>query len=213
MEYLRYSQTNFFLVFPNSWEYQGQYHDTVVQKELPKIAKSFAAFNGGRYSPQLAIVICGKRHHTRFYPTDQSGADNKGNPLPGTVVDQGVTAIYEHDFYLQAHSGLQGTTRPTHYFVAHDKIGFSADLLQQVTNDISYLFARATRSVSLISPAYYADLACYRGRCYIQQLLSRDDDASTSVSGTASEQSAFRKAEGLWGNGVGKNLSETMFYL
>ena len=43
----------------------------------------------------------GKRHHTRFYPTEAENADSKGNPKPGTVVDRGVTAVYNFDFFLQ----------------------------------------------------------------------------------------------------------------
>lgn len=51
-----------------------------------------------------------ERHHTRFYPTTESvtlagkdvkTADKDGNPVPGTVVDRGVTAVYEYDFFLQ----------------------------------------------------------------------------------------------------------------
>lgn len=53
------------------------------------------------YRPKLSIVICGKRHHTRFYPTEVQHAANDGNPRPGTVVDRGVTAVYEFDFFLQ----------------------------------------------------------------------------------------------------------------
>src|SRR4051812_28166459 len=122
---------------------------------MPEMTKSFSKFDEGgkRYRPQLTIVICGKRHHTRFYPTDAQGADHLGNPRPGTVVDQGVTAVYAFDFFLQAHGGLQGTTRPTHYYVVHDEIKFQADELQKLTNDVSYLFARATKAVSLVSPA------------------------------------------------------------
>lgn len=73
------------------------------QDELPEIKKAFKKFSDGAkpYLPQLTIVICGKRHHTRFYPTEPGQADRDGNPLPGTVVDRGVTAIYEFDFFLQ----------------------------------------------------------------------------------------------------------------
>jgi eukaryotic translation initiation factor 2C len=46
------------------------------------------------YIPKLTIVICGKRHHTRFFPTEERFADQNGNPRPGTVVDRGVTAVY-----------------------------------------------------------------------------------------------------------------------
>lgn len=181
---------------------------------MPQLIKAFASYNtpGQVYRPQLTIVICGKRHHTRFYPTDANNADRDGNPRPGTVVDRGVTAIYDFDFFLQAHGGLQGTTRPTHYYVVHDEIKFSADSLQKLTNDVSYMFARATKAVSLVSPAYYADLACERGRCYIHELLQAVDSGTTASGGSA-EEAVYRQAEQLWGGGMGKRLSQSMFYL
>jgi eukaryotic translation initiation factor 2C len=58
------------------------------------------------YTPKLTIVICGKRHHTRFYPTEATSADRDGNPRPGTVVDRGVTAVYDFDFFLQGQYSL-----------------------------------------------------------------------------------------------------------
>ena len=110
-----------------------------------------------------------------------------------------------------AHGGLQGTTRPTHYFVVHDEIGFGADQLQKLTNDVSYMFARATKAVSLVSPAYYADLACERGRCYIHELL-QSVDATTA--GSDAEDLVMRQAQNLWRNGVkGPLVSQSMFYL
>ena len=36
---------------------------------------------------------------------DPAHAAQDGNPKPGTVVDRGATAVYEYDFYLQAHGG------------------------------------------------------------------------------------------------------------
>ena len=193
---------------------EGQY-PLVVSKELPLILEACKHFNTAQseYRPALTIVICGKRHHTRFYPMTPEGADSLGNPRPGTVVDRGVTSIYLYDFFLQAHGGLQGTTRPTHYHVVHDENALTADALQKLTNDISYMFARATKAVSLASPAYYADLACERGRCYIHELLSAFDGGASSSSGTG-EDNVFREAEKLWRNGVhGPNLKNSMFYL
>ena len=78
---------------------------------MPEIKKAFHKFSTPQkaYTPKLTIVICGKRHHTRFYPTDAQNADQLGNPRPGTVVDRGVTAVYDFDFFLQAHGG---TSRP-----------------------------------------------------------------------------------------------------
>ncbi|KAG8215316.1 ribonuclease H-like domain-containing protein [Butyriboletus roseoflavus] len=146
----------------------------VRQYELREMKRAFEHF--APYQPKLSIVVCSKRHHTRFYPTKEEDAARDGNALPGTVVDRGITPAYEFDFFLQAHGGIKGTTRSTHYFVVHDENGFNADDLERVTNDLSYMFARATKAVSLISPAYWADIACERGRCYLHKLLMGGKD-------------------------------------
>ncbi|KAG8933796.1 hypothetical protein FRC01_007042, partial [Tulasnella sp. 417] len=82
---------------------EGQFY-TVIQEELPKIRDACARMvAGGGYRPKITMCIAGKRHHTRFYPTNEAGSDMNGNPRAGTVVDRGVTAIYDFDFFLQAH--------------------------------------------------------------------------------------------------------------
>jgi len=191
---------------------EGQFN-TVVAEEMPAIQAAFRKFATpqAQYNPKLTIVICGKRHHTRFYPMEEKNGDNNGNPRPGTVVDQGVTAVYHFDFFLQAHGGLQGTTRPTHYYVVHDEIGFKADELQTLTNSVSYMFSRATKAVSLASPAYYADLACERGRCYIHKLLQGLTQVNTNS--TNAEEIVFKEAQDLWRGGVHQSLKDSMFYL
>lgn len=159
----------------------------------------------------------------RAFATDEKHADKNGNTPPGTVVDRGITAVYvalvhlysrthrsvsfDFDFYLQVHAGLQGTVKMTHYTVIYDETRFSADEIQKGANDISYLYGRATRSVSLIPPAYYADIACERGRCYLNDFLNVDDKATTSVrSGKSDEeqerQRVFEDAKNHWRSGV-----------
>ncbi|KAG6852515.1 hypothetical protein C0991_011282 [Blastosporella zonata] len=145
-----------------------------------------------------------KRHHARFYPTNSQYADRNGNTLPGTVIDKGVTAVFDFDFYLQAHAGLQGTVKATHYSVVYDENLFTADEIQKVAHDTSYLYARATKAVSLIPPAYYADLACERGRCYLNDFLV-DDKTSASGRGYDRDEEArrvFHAAREAWGEGV-----------
>lgn len=118
-------------------------------------------------------------------------------------------------FIHLAHAGLQGSTKPTHYYVVHDDYGFTQDALQGLTNDVSYLFARATKAVSLVSPAYYADLACERGRCYLHPLLQGISSSGGSVTSGGEEQyeAVMKEGEGLWGGGVSEKLKDTMFYL
>lgn len=94
--------------------------------------------------------------------------------------------------------------------------------MQVLTNDISYMFGRATKAVSLVSPAYYADLACERGRCYIISLLQGiSDSGTTATSGSGKNdgnEEVMTEAKKLWRfdkspNGVGGSLKDTMFYL
>lgn len=69
---------------------EGQYK-TVLEDELKQIREACNEIYGTRTLPKITIVVVGKRHHTRFYPTNATAADSKGNPVNGTVVDRGVT--------------------------------------------------------------------------------------------------------------------------
>ena len=71
------------------------------------------------YKPQLIFIVCGKRHHIRFFGAG-GDVDRSGNCPAGTVVDKAVTHPFAFDFYLQAHSGLVGTARSAHYIVLVD---------------------------------------------------------------------------------------------
>jgi eukaryotic translation initiation factor 2C len=190
-----------------------------LSEELVHILDAFKKLeDGGKpYRPTLSIVICGKRHNARFHPTQASDATQNGNTLPGTVVDKGVTAVYDFDFYLQAHAGLQGTVRPTHYTVIYDENNFDADKIQQGTHVASYLYVRATKAVSLIPAAYYADLACERARCYINSLFVANDKASSTSGGKRDKEAEMKRvldeAKKLWGTGVHNDLKGTMFYI
>lgn len=179
---------------------EGQYR-LVLEKELPAIEEAFNKLYGAKAKhPKISIIIVGKRHHTRFYPTRLEDTDGKtGNPMPGTVVDRGVTGEKLFDFFLLAHQGLQGTSKPAHYVVIKDDIKLGADQLQNLTHSLCYTFARATRAVSICPPAYYADLLCERGRSYLHSVLK--GDGSTDISQTT------------WRRDVAPPLLDTMYYL
>ncbi|RYP69912.1 hypothetical protein DL771_005805 [Monosporascus sp. 5C6A] len=165
---------------------EGQYK-IVIDEELPQLRQACRKAYGERYKeghcPRISIIIVGKRHHTRFYPTEAANADKNGNTKPGTVVDRGVTEGQNWDFFLQPHGAIIGTVRPAHYFVVLDEIFRSEygqarpvryknvqDALEDVTQSLCYMFGRATRAVSICTPAYYADLACERARRYFDYL-------------------------------------------
>lgn len=194
---------------------ESQYND-VLEKELPLIRKAciktYSAPATKKGLPRITIIVVGKRHHTRFYPTKAGDADRSLNPRNGTVVDRGVTAPRNWDFFLQAHAAIQGTARPAHYFVVLDEIFHkpkvqlgapvrsSADVLEELTHSMCYMFGRATKAVSLCPPAYYADIACERARCYLHQFFE---------SGTSTPSDGPRASDIV----IHERLRETMFYI
>jgi hypothetical protein len=122
---------------------------------------------------------------------DKKDSDRSGNCLPGTVVESTITHPFEFDFYLQSHASSQGTSRPTHYHVLYDENGFSPDSLQTLTYNLCYTYARCNRSVSIVSPVYYAHLACSRARFHLSGENWSDPDVSESV-GTSLSYAAVK---------------------
>ena len=117
---------------------EGQY-ETVLQIELPGFQTACEKLYGKLPRPKISIIIVGKRHHTRFYPTSTNDGDRNGNTKNGTVVDRGVTMENGWDFFLQAHHCLKGTAKPAHYVVIRDEIGLGADVLEQMVSHPLYL--------------------------------------------------------------------------
>jgi hypothetical protein len=125
---------------------EGQY-ETVLREELPLIRTACdSVYPAKAPKPKLAVVVVGKRHHTRFYPISDEDHDGRtGNPKNGTVVDRGITMERGWDMFLQAHTGLQGTTRPAHYVVLMDEVGLGADGLEQLVRFPFPLYTALTR--------------------------------------------------------------------
>ncbi|KAJ9601979.1 hypothetical protein H2200_013538 [Cladophialophora chaetospira] len=179
---------------------EGQYQ-TVLQEELPQIRQAcrevYPADMTKNGLPRITIVIVGKRHNVRFYPSKDSDADRSFNTPNGTVVDRGVTEARNWDLYLQSHSALQGTARPAHYFVVYDEIfrhhqqlmakqgktapfRSAADALEDLLHSSAYMYGRATKAVSICPPAYYADLVCDRARGYLSGIFDTSTAGSVS---------------------------------
>lgn len=138
---------------------------------------------------QMTIVVVQKRHHTRFFPGKDVGKDDRNNNVPaGKIVDTVITRPNENQFYLVSHQSIQGVAKPTKYCILLDEGDHSIDDLQGLTynvdlnkfhrfiHSIKYcsifqlclMFTRCNRSVSYPAPTYYAHLAAYRGRIYIE---------------------------------------------
>ncbi|PIA26674.1 hypothetical protein AQUCO_09100081v1 [Aquilegia coerulea] len=172
------------IIFYRDGVSEGQFYQVLLY-ELDAIRKACASLEPN-YQPPVTFVVVQKRHHTRLFANnhaDRRAVDKSGNILPGTVVDSKICHPTEFDFYLCSHAGIQGTSRPAHYHVLWDENKFTADGLQTLTNNLCYTYARCTRSVSIVPPAYYAHLAAFRARFYMEPETSDSGSMTSAAAG------------------------------
>ncbi|KAH9006795.1 Piwi domain-containing protein [Lactarius hatsudake] len=172
---------------------EGQFA-TVIQDELPLIRSACKKLG---FNPTITFIVVGKRHHVRFFPRFKSESDRSGNCFAGTVVDSDIVNPVGYDFYLQSHGGLLGTSRPAHYNVLIDENRFTADDLQSITYALCHVYARATRSVSVPAPVYYATIVCARSKHHFDPQLGLDltiSETATNTTEAATTSERFRQA-------------------
>ncbi|XP_022997812.1 protein argonaute 1-like [Cucurbita maxima] len=208
------------IIFYRDGVSEGQFYQVLLH-ELDAIRKACASLEPN-YQPPVTFVVVQKRHHTRLFAnnhSDRHAVDKSGNILPGTVVDSKICHPTEFDFYLCSHAGIQGTSRPAHYHVLWDENKFTADGLQTLTNNLCYTYARCTRSVSIVPPAYYAHLAAFRARFYMEpetsDIGSISSDAAAGrggVSGARSTRSPSMNAAVRPLPALKENVKRVMFY-
>jgi eukaryotic translation initiation factor 2C len=169
------------LIFYRDGVSEGQFAQ-VLAEELPMIRNACRANN---IQPKITLVVVGKRHHIRMIPQGSDG-DKTGNAPAGTTIDRGLGHPVENDYYQLTHGGLLGTSRPSHYSVIHDDNKFSADALQALSFALTHVYARATRSVSIPAPVYYADIVCSRAKNHYPP-GGFDTETATQTSQSASD--------------------------
>lgn len=192
--------------------------DQVLKEEVPKIRKACSGLYAGTH-PRITVVVAVKRHMVRFFLKE--GRVNKAeqvvdNIRPGTVVDNGVTQKRYWEFFLAAHAAILGTTKPTRYVVLLDEIfsnefsSTGAEQLELFTHDLSYVYGRATRAVSVCTPAYYADILCTRARAYMSA-LDNERFKSDIIRSIAGDPGADE--EQIMGGQIHPDLENSMYWI
>ncbi|OLY85592.1 Protein argonaute-3 [Smittium mucronatum] len=175
------------IIFYRDGVSEGQFAE-VMAKEVQSIVDACENLEKG-YLPKITFIIVKKGHRTRFMPTGRNDADRSGNCMPGTVLDTDITSPHLYDFYLQSHSGIQGTSRCVHYIVLKDDNGFTPDTIQTLSYNMCYLYAICTRSVSLVPCVYYAHRVAFRARSHTKEQWSSSESGSV-VSGFQGDNNA-----------------------
>ncbi|KAK9077377.1 hypothetical protein SSX86_005714 [Deinandra increscens subsp. villosa] len=125
----------------------------VLNYELDQMIKAYQLLGEGD-APKFTVIVAQKRHHTKLFQ-----ANGPENVPSGTVVDNNVVHPRNYDFYMCTQPGMIGTSRPAHYHVLLDEIGFSPDALQNLILSLSYISQRGSAATSIVAPVSYAHLA------------------------------------------------------
>ncbi|XP_007049194.2 PREDICTED: protein argonaute 16 [Theobroma cacao] len=142
----------------------------VLDIELEQIIKAYQHL-GESDVPKFTVIVAQKNHHTKLFQ-----ANAPENVPPGTVVDAKIVHPRNYDFYMCAHAGMIGTSRPAHYHVLFDEIGFAPDDLQNLIHSLSYVYQRSTTAISIVAPICYAHLAAHQ----MGQFLKFEEHSETS---------------------------------
>ncbi|TYG98930.1 hypothetical protein ES288_A10G156800v1 [Gossypium darwinii] len=97
--------------------------------------------------------------------------------------------------------------KPTYYHVLFDENGFTANILQVLTNSLCYTYVSTSFSIILMPPAYYAHLAAFRARYYIE------DEMSDSGSTRRGRKPKNKVVEVRQLPSIKDNVKEVMFYI
>ncbi|CAI2193660.1 2785_t:CDS:1, partial [Funneliformis geosporum] len=109
-------------------------------------------------------------------------SDRTESCLSGIVVESTIMHPFEFDFYLTSHSSSIGTSHSTHYHILYDENQLTSDSLQTLSYNLCYTFTQSTHAVSIITPVYYAYLACNRARFHSRGKSWSNIDSETDRS-------------------------------
>ncbi|XP_054282186.1 piwi-like protein Siwi [Macrosteles quadrilineatus] len=119
----------------------------VFEHEVVNIQRAISEVIG--QAPKLAFIVVSKRINTRLF-------SERGNPRPGTVVDDVITLPERYDFFIVSQYVNQGTVSPTSYNVIHDTIGLDPDKMQRLTFKMTHTYYNWSGTVRVPAPVQYA---------------------------------------------------------
>ncbi|EDR22290.1 hypothetical protein, conserved [Entamoeba dispar SAW760] len=127
----------------------------IQQGELVEVKKAIAEYD---QTIQFIYITVNNKHDMKFFSKD---GNNFINPLPGTVITQGVTKTDLFQFYLVSHVPRKGLVKPSMYFVLENTIENLSQLsLYNLTYELAHLYFNGANSVCFPTPLYQANKFC-----------------------------------------------------
>lgn len=136
-----------------------------VQNEFAVMRKFCDAFAPG-WKPNFVYCIVDKRHHKRFFLKGNGDRpeDKALNTMPGSAIDRKVVRVDMHEFFLQAHFPLKGTSKIPQYVIPVNDINANNEELQAFLLTLCNMWQIVNLAPALPTPVLQAKELAKRGR-------------------------------------------------
>ncbi|KAF8368718.1 hypothetical protein PRIPAC_86547, partial [Pristionchus pacificus] len=138
----------------------GQHSHAMDELETLREAAAEYASPVDDYTPHFIFVVATKRHHKRVYADGERGLTNMAAM---SVVDDTITDPSLFEFYMQSHTPIQGTAKPTRYTVLKNDVGATQDAMQSLMGALCFEHQISTNAISIPEPVYQSDEWAKRG--------------------------------------------------
>jgi len=135
--------------------------DVVVTNEVDQVMNAvreqYKLAGQGDKDPELVFIIVTKKINTRLMTENAKGDWN--NPLPGTVVDSGITLPGRNEFFMISQTVRQGTVSPTNYNILTkfaEKSIFTTARIETLTYKQCHMYYNWSGTVAVPAPCQYA---------------------------------------------------------
>jgi eukaryotic translation initiation factor 2C len=139
---------------------EGEY-EQVVSIEIPQIKYALDLCGCVPDSCKVSLIVCQKRHKNRVFELTRSGYVQ--NPPPGLLItsrdENSFLSSTLNEYLINSHQAIIGTSKACKYTLLYDETHFQLSELYRFTYWLCFLYARCNKSVSYVTPAYYAHLA------------------------------------------------------
>ncbi|CAH7680689.1 hypothetical protein PPACK8108_LOCUS13376, partial [Phakopsora pachyrhizi] len=96
--------------------------------------------------------------HRDSFECHSNNADRSVISQPGTILDKVIGDPFLYNLLFQSQASLNSTSYPTGYIVQKYETNHAVDDPQNIANSVCSASQRATKSVEIATPTYYANL-------------------------------------------------------
>uniref|UniRef100_A0A1I8A9G3 Piwi domain-containing protein n=1 Tax=Steinernema glaseri TaxID=37863 RepID=A0A1I8A9G3_9BILA len=157
---------------------EGQYK-SILKFEIPLIQKALEDFRERSTVAQIhettkfCFLVATKRHNVRIFKAniEHRARATEQNLAPGIAVDRSITHPVFTEFYVNAHTTLQGTGKIPRYAIMYNDAGFKIGQLEHIVFGLAHLHQIVNLTTSLPTPSYIASDYADRGMAVLHQFL------------------------------------------